>query len=124
MIYAKSEDNAIQLKDHIDFMTDKLTQGKTPRAFDKLFLMEAYMKYNKKYTTITTRDAKVIKVAKRANTSCAYEVIKKHSDAVSGDFFAHKNISKDYSIEAESILKSTFCTEEKSDIEKYINSHI
>ena len=105
-------------------MTDKLTEGKNPRPQDKLFLLEAYMKYNKKYTTKTTIDGKVVKVSKQANTDCAYQVIKSHSDAVSGDFFAAGDIKQNYSVIAEGIVQSESCKNEKNALEAYIKEKL
>lgn len=121
IIYGESVENAKQLKDHIDFMTEHLTQGKNPRPNDKLFLMEAYMKSNKKYTTETSINDKIVTVTKQAHTDCAYEVIESHSDAVSEDFFARGDIKQSYDVVAESILESASCEDEKDTIEAYIN---
>ena len=119
-IEANSNEAAAKLADHIRFMESKLLADQNPRAFDKLFLMEAYMKYNGYYTTSVEQSGKSVVVSKQAKNSCAYRVISAHSDAVSGDFFARGDITKDYSSIAEGILNSSDCSSLKSDIESYI----
>ena len=119
-ITASSQEAAKKLEDHLTFMENKLLADKTPRGWDSLFLMEAYMKYNAYYTTSVERSNKDIIVSKQAKTACAYKVISAHSDAVHGDFFAHGVIDIDYSSQAESILASSDCDEVRSDVERYI----
>ncbi len=121
-IAATTEEGAIKLQEHLKFMENKLLSNQNPRAWDKLFLMEAYMKYNRYYTTSVERSGTNVVVSKNANTACAYEVISAHSDAVSGDFFAQGQIMIDYSSTAESILSSNACNVERSAVEAYISS--
>lgn len=121
-IAATTEEGAIKLQEHLAFMEEKLTTDQNPRAWDKLFLMEAYMKFNKYYTTAVERSGTNVVVSKNANTSCAYEVISAHSDAVSGDFFGQGDTGIDNSSTAESILASTSCDAERSAVESYIAS--
>lgn len=121
-IAATTEEGAIKLQEHLKFMENKLLADQNPRAWDKLFLMEAYMKYNRYYTTVVERSGTNVVVSKNANTACAYEVISAHSDAVSGDFFAQGDIMIDYSSTAESILASSACNAERSAVESYIVS--
>ena len=120
IISAKTETDATMLADHINFMKSKLEEGENPRAFDKLFLMEAYMKVNHYYTTSVEQSGTTVVISKVAKNSCAYKVISAHSDAVSGDFFAQGNITKDYSSVAEGILADSACDALRSDIETYI----
>ena len=119
-IDGKTETDAQMLAEHITFMDEKLKEGENPRAFDKLFLMEAYMKYNKYYTTSVERAGTTVVVSKNATNACAYNVIAAHSDAVSGDFFARGDITNDYSATAEAILADAACDAMRSDIETYI----
>ena len=119
-ISASTEDGATKLADHIQFMVNKLKNGDNPRAWDKLFLMEAYMKTNHQYTTQIEQTGTTVTVSKVATTLCAYEVISAHADAVSGDFFAQGIINKDNSSKAESILADSVCLNEKAKIEAYI----
>jgi major membrane immunogen (membrane-anchored lipoprotein) len=121
-IAATTEESAIKLQDHLAFMEERLLNNQNPRAWDKLFLMEAYMKYNRYYTTSVERSGTNVVVSKNANTSCAYEVISAHSDAVSGDFFSKGDITIDYSSTAESILASSACDAQRTSIESYISS--
>ena len=119
-IAATTQEGAEKLQEHLQFMENKLLADQTPRAFDKLFLMEAYMKYNRYYTTSVERSSTNVVVSKQANTRCAYEVISAHSDAVSGDFFAQGDIDNDYSTIAENILDSSACDSVRSALENYI----
>jgi len=120
-IAAKTEYDATQLADHIRFMVNKLEEGENPRAWDKLFLMEAYMKVNHYYTTSVENTGTTVVVSKNATNACAYAVISAHSDAVSGDFFARGDIMQDYTTTAENILASSACNGLRSDIETYIS---
>lgn len=120
-ITALSNEDATKLVEHIKYMIGQLESGKNPRSFDKLFLMEAYMKVNHYYSTSVEKTGTTVIISKKANTSCAYDVISSHSDAVSGDFFGKGDINNDYSSIAEDILKSDSCVNEKSIIETYIN---
>ena len=119
-IAATTEEGAIKLQEHLTFMEEKLLNDQNPRGWDKLFLMEAYMKFNRYYTTSVERSGTNVVVSKNANTACAYEVISAHSDAVSGDFFANGDIMNDYSGTAESILASSACDDVRSSVETYI----
>ncbi len=119
-IEANSKEAATKLADHIRYMESKLLADQNPRAFDKLFLMEAYMKYNGYYTTSIEQSGTSVVVSKQAKNGCAYRVIATHSDAVSDDFFARGDITKDYSSIAEGILNSSDCSTLKSNIESYI----
>ncbi|MCF6244020.1 MAG: hypothetical protein L3J43_03170 [Sulfurovum sp.] len=120
-ISGKTEENAEKLASHIAFMEARLKEDKNPRAFDKLFLMEAYMKYNGFYTTNIERSGTNVVVSKKANTACAYEVISAHSDVVSGDFFAQGEIMNDHSSDAEKILASSACNDVRTSVENYIS---
>ncbi len=120
IIVADDERNAQILTSHIRFMMEKLESGANPRAFDKLFLMEAYMKYNGYYTTTVDRSGSIVVVSKSARTACAYDVISAHSDAVSEDFFGRGNIMNDYSSLAEAILASPDCDADRDAITAYI----
>ena len=121
-IAATTQEGAEKLQEHLQFMENKLLADENPRAWDKLFLMEAYMKYNRYYTTSVERSGTNVVVSKQANTRCAYEVISAHSDAVSGDFFAQGDIDNDYSNIAENILASSACNAVRSSLESYIIS--
>ncbi len=120
-ISATTVEGATKLAEHLAFMEAKLQADQNPRAFDKLFLMEAYMKFNNYYSTNVEQSSTNVIVSKNANTSCAYDVISAHSDAVSGDFFAQGDINNDYSAIAEGILASASCNAERASIEMYIS---
>jgi len=119
-IAATTEEGAFKLAEHINYMDAKLQEDENPRAFDKLFLMEAYMKFNRYYTTSVEQSSTNVVVSKNANTACAYEVISAHSDAVSGDFFGRGDITQNYSVIAEGILASSACNDVRTSVETYI----
>jgi hypothetical protein len=119
-ISASSKEGAIQLVGHIQFMVKKLETGNNPRAWDKLFLMEAYMKKHGHYETFVERSGIDVFIRKEAHTSCSYEVLSAHSNAVGGDFFARADVGQDYSLIAEAILASPACNNEKQALENYI----
>ncbi len=123
-ITAKTEEEAEKLYDHINFMIDKLEAGKTPRGWDKLFLLEAYMKTAFRYTTDLSREGvtKVL-IKKIATDRCSYEVISAHSDAVRGDFFGQGVIDTDYSSIAEGIINSSYCSDSKTKLEQYVKDN-
>ena len=120
IISASSKEGAIELVGHIQFMVKKLEEGNNPRAWDKLFLMEAYMKKNSHYNTKVERGGIDVIIIKEAYTSCSYEVLSAHSNLVAGDFFTRADVGQDYSAIAEAILASPSCVKEKIDIEHYI----
>lgn len=119
-ISANTQEDAIKLQEHLKFMEERLQNNQNPRAWDKLFLMEAYMKYNNYYTTSVERSGTDIVVSKNATTTCAYEIISAHADAVSGDFFARGAIMVDYSAKAENILDSSACSDIRTSALNYI----
>jgi len=119
-IAADTLEGATKLKEHLAFMEARLQEDKNPHAWDKLFLMEAYMKYNGYYTTSVEQANTSVVVSKQATTACAYEIISAHADAVSGDFFGKGDIKVDYSTRAESILASGACDAVRTDAENYI----
>jgi len=120
-IAATTEEGAVKLQEHLAFMEEQLKTDQNPRPWDKLFLMEAYMKFNGYYTTSVEKSGTNIVVSKNANTACAYEVISAHSDAVSGDFFARGDLQVDNSPTAESILASSACDDVRTSLETYIS---
>lgn len=120
-ISASSEEGATKLAGHIGFMSAKLEANQNPRAFDKVFLMEAYMKFNKYYTTNVEQSATNVVVTKVANTACAYAVISAHSDVVQGDFFAQGILNIDHSATGEAILASSACDSVRAELSTYIS---
>jgi hypothetical protein len=122
IVTASSEEGAEKLSEHIRYMIAELKAGNNPRAFDTLFLMEAYMKFNGFYTTEVEKDGLNVIISKNASTDCAYKVISAHSDAVSGDFFGKGDINNNYSSIADAILASTACDTERTAIEAYLKT--
>jgi len=119
-ITADTETDAIKLFDHIKFMTGKLETDKNPRPWDELFLIDAYMKTNFRYTTDTNRLTNTVTITKAATDSCAYQVISAHSDVTKGDFFAQGIIDIDYSPIAQTIINSPDCLASKPALDAYI----
>ena len=124
-IQSNTEEQAINMKRHIDFMASRTHKGKTPRAWDKLFLMEAYFAQHHNYeVTVTINDNNIVEVHKDSDNACSFEATKAHANAVSGDFFATGNTHTDYSYAAEDLLTQEICTEYRDDIEEFIeNNH-
>ena len=105
-------------------MVNKLEAGENPRAWDKLFLLEAFMKTANRYTTEVNKvNGTNVLITKTATDNCAYRVISAHSDAVSGDFFGQGVINNDYSSIAETIINSSDCLASKSDLETYVTAN-
>ncbi|MDQ7084162.1 MAG: hypothetical protein Q9M36_04170 [Sulfurovum sp.] len=119
-IAANTEEGAEKLVGHIEFMDKALEEDRNPRAFDTLFVMEAYMKFNKYYTTNVEKSSTNVIVSKNASTACAYEVISAHADVVSGDFFAQGVLNNDHSARAEAILATSACDGVRTDLTAYI----
>jgi len=119
-ISATTEEGATKLAEHIAYMEARLKEDKNPRAFDKIFLMEAYMKFNGYYSTSIEVSSTNVVVTKTANTSCAYDIISAHADVVSGDFFAQGIINIDHSATGDAILASASCDALRSDLTAYI----
>lgn len=123
-ITANTPEDAIKLHDHISFMNQRLLDGGTPRGWDELFLSEAYMKINHRYSTfVSIENDTTVLVTKTATDRCAYEVIAAHSDVVSHDFFGQGIIDIDYSETAKAIINNDHCVLSKSDMESYIATH-
>ena len=123
VISSKTETDAIKLYDHINFMVMKLKEGENPRGWDKLFLLEAYMKTAYRYSTsLSIEGTTNVLVTKTATDRCAYEVISAHSDVVKGDFFGKGVINIDYSSIAEDIINSSYCSSSKTDLEAYVKT--
>ena len=123
-IQSNTEEQAINMKRHIDFMASKTHKGKTPRAWDKLFLMEAYFAQHHNYeVTVTINDNNIVEVHKDSDNACSFEATKAHANAVSGDFFATGNTHTDYSYAAEDLLTQEICAEYRDDIEEFIENN-
>jgi hypothetical protein len=124
-ISANTTEDAIKLYEHISFMNQKLIDGENPRGWDKLFLLEAYMKTAHRYSTFVSieNDTNVL-ITKTATDHCAYDIIAAHSDVVSHDFFGQGIINMDYSTTAENIMNSNHCSLSKPEMEAYITARI
>jgi|GEM_PF-3337728 len=123
-IQSNTEEQAINMKRHIDFMASKTHKGMTPRAWDKLFLMEAFFAQHHNYgVTVTINDNNIVEVHKDSDNACSFEATKAHANAVSGDFFASGNTHTDYSYAAEDLLTQEICAEYRADIEEFIENN-
>jgi hypothetical protein len=120
LISASSKEGAVELMGHVQFMENKMEAGNNPRAWDTLFLMEAYMSKNGHYERILERNGQDVVIKKIAHTACSYAVISAHSDAISGDFFARGDVSMDYSAVGHAILASSACDGERQVLQNYI----
>jgi hypothetical protein len=122
-IQSATENDAKILAEHIETMKTKLILGQTPRAWDRLFLAEAFMKQKHYYTTDVERSANVVVVIKEATNLCAYKIIAAHSDAVSGDFFARGDIMQDYSPVADIIISDAVCDDYRHALQSFIDAN-
>ncbi|MEA1990371.1 MAG: hypothetical protein U9N57_14340 [Pseudomonadota bacterium] len=123
-IQSHTEEQAINMKRHIDFMASKTHKGETPRAWDKLFLMEAFFAQHHNYeVTVTINDSNTVEVHKDSDNACSFEATKAHANAVSGDFFARGDTHADYSYAAEDLLTQEICETYRDDIEAFIEQN-
>jgi len=123
-IQANTDEQATNMKRHIDFMASKTHQGATPRAWDKLFLMEAYFASNHNYeVNVTINDERIVEVHKDSDNACSFEATKAHANAVSNDFFGLGDTSTDYSFAAEEILATEACDPYRAEIEAFIENN-
>ncbi len=120
-ILADSEEGAIKLAEHVEFMSGVLHRGKVPRNWDKLFVLEAYM-HNGIDETVE-QDGQRVTIYKTANNQCGYAVIRAHASAVSNDFFGAGDLTGDYSTVADDILAMDVCAEYREDAEAFIAEH-
>ena len=121
-IYAETEEQASTLKDHIEFMGDKLDQGAYPRSWDKLFILEAEM-HAMIHTEITLNGQQVT-INKTADNPCALLVMKTHAEAVSQEFFKNGDTSVDHASIADDIINSIECSEYKAQFEEAISTQL
>ena len=124
-IQSNTEEQAINMKRHIDFMASKTHKGETPRAWDKLFLMEAFFAQHHNYqVTVTINNSNIVEVHKDSDNACSFEATKAHANAVSGDFFARGDTHANYSYAAEDLLTQEICADYRDDIEAFIEENI
>ena len=94
------------LKNHIEFMKERIFEGRTPRGWDKLFV--DYAKIRKYlHESIEKTDDSLI-VIQQADNKCAFEFAKAHALAVKNDFF-NGNTYKNYSNVAIKLENSYEC---------------
>ena len=123
-IQSNTEEQAINMKRHIDFMASKTHAGKTPRPWDKLFLMEGYFAQNHNYeVNVTINGNNIVEVHKDSDNACSFAATKAHASAVSGDFFATGDTSTDYSFVAEDLLTQEICDDYRDAIETFIEQN-
>jgi len=123
-IQSNTEEQAVNMKRHIDFMASRTHKGQTPRAWDKLFLMEAFFAQHHNYeVTVTINDSNIVEVHKDSDNACSFEATKAHANAVSGDFFARGDTHADYSFAAEDLLTQEICADYRDDIEAFIEEN-
>ena len=95
--------------------------GSIPRAWDKLFVLEAFL-HDQIHTEVEQKDTRIT-VYKTGDTECAYELVKVHASAVSNEFFATGDISADHSYAAEQILAMDICAAQREEAEAFIAEH-
>ncbi|HHS99971.1 MAG TPA: hypothetical protein ENK73_03855 [Thiomicrospira sp.] len=122
-IQSNTEEQAINMKRHIDFMASRTHMGETPRAWDKLFLMEGFFAQHHNYEVTVTINGNIVEVHKDSDNACSFEATKAHANAVSGDFFARGDTHADYSFAAEDLLTQEICAPYRDDIEAFIEEN-
>ena len=120
-IQANTEQDATILAGHIEFMGNALEEGNIPRAWDKLFVLEAFL-HEQIHTEVEQEDTRVT-IYKTGDNACAYELVKVHASAVSNEFFATGNISADHSSAADDILAMDICADQRDEAEAFIAEH-
>lgn len=118
-ISAQTTEQANNLKSHVLYMEEAILNGQTPRSWDKLFLMDAYMDLAHAYTTTISVNGTEVIIDKVANNACAYELIKTHAQGVGGWFF-HGDIRVSFSNLADQIIALPSCDVERADLTAYI----
>lgn len=120
-IATQTTEQADNLKSHILYMEQAILNGQNPRAWDKLFLMDAYMDQGHTYTTTVTVNGTEVVIDKVANNACAYELIKTHAQGVGGWFF-HGDIKVSFSNLADQIIALPACDAERAGLTAYITA--
>ncbi|MDD3575984.1 hypothetical protein [Halothiobacillus sp.] len=118
-ISTQTTEQANNLKSHIEFMENAILSGQNPRAWDKLFLMDAYMDQGHTYTTTISVNGTTVVIDKIAKSACAYELIKTHAQGVGGWFF-HGDIQVSFSNLADQIIALPACDAERDGLNAYI----
>lgn len=118
-IATQTTEQADNLKSHIIYMEQAILSGQNPRAWDKLFLMDAYMDQSHTYTTTINVNGTEVIIDKVANNACAYELIKTHAQGVGGWFF-HGDIQVSFSNLADQIIALPACDAERTGLNAYI----
>jgi hypothetical protein len=121
-IATQTTEQANNLKSHVLFMENAILRGQNPRAWDKLFLMDAYMDQAHTYTTTITVNGTEVIIDKVAQNACAYALIKTHAQGVGGWFF-HGDIKVSFSNLADQIIALPACDVERTGLNAYIAAH-
>lgn len=122
-ISGQTAEEAENLRKHIDFMVHALESGQNPRSWDKLFLMDAYMKQQHYYHTTVSLSGLDVVIDKVATEACAYQMLKTHAAGVSGKFF-EGDIKVSFTPLAEQLIASPVCDADRAGIEAYIAQHL
>ncbi|HES77218.1 MAG TPA: hypothetical protein ENO09_09475 [bacterium] len=123
VIDAQTSEQAGNLKKHIEFMVNALEQGQHPRPWDKLFLMDAYLKQQHRYKTLVSLVNNQVVIDKTANDACTYLMLKTHAQGVSGKFF-EGDIKVSFSNYADQVIASPSCVNDRDAIQTYIAQNI
>jgi hypothetical protein len=118
-IATQTTEQANNLKSHVIYMEQAILNGQNPRAWDKLFLMDAYMDQTHTYTTTITVNGTEVIIDKVAKNACAYALIKTHAQGVGGWFF-HGDIQVSFSNLADQIIALPACDAERAGLNAYI----
>lgn len=123
VINTQTTEQAENLKKHVEYMEQSILAGQNPRAWDKLFLLDAYFDQSHAYTTQITVSGTQITIDKVAKNACAYGLIKTHAVGVGGWFF-HGEIQVSFSNYADRLMADASCDAERPAMTAYIDAHI
>lgn len=122
-ISGQTAEEAENLQKHIEFMVHALESGQNPRPWDKLFLMDAYMKQQHYYHTTVSLNGLDVVIDKVATEACTYQMLKTHAAGVSGKFF-EGDIKVSFTPLAEQLIASPVCDADRAGIEAYIDQNL
>ncbi len=117
-IDAQTEAQADNLKNHIEAMGARIDAGLSPRPWDKFFIIEAALG-GYIHTAVNVNSTRVL-ITKTADNDCAFEVMAKHAEIVSGEFFATGKLNTDHSSIADELIASEACAEFKTDLDNAV----
>jgi hypothetical protein len=123
LLSTQTTEQADNLQKHITFMINAQEKGEHPRAWDKLFLADAYLKQAHRYQTVVSVSGNTVSIQKTAVDVCTYAFLKAHATGLSGNFF-EGNIKVNFTAEAEKLIASDVCSADRGALEAYIAQYL